>query len=64
MLDIFSSPPFYTKYVHLPSETDPIPPHIYLNPRFHPFFEFADGAVDCSQINSAPSLDERETSRN
>jgi len=44
MLHIFSLPPFYTKYVHLPTADDPVPSHICNNPKFWPFFQDTLGA--------------------
>jgi hypothetical protein len=55
MLFVFSSPPFYTKHVHLPTEHDPTPPEIHNNPKYWPFFKNALGAMDGSHINSSPS---------
>jgi hypothetical protein len=52
MLSIFSSAPFYTEFVHLPTEETPIPPEVYFNPRFYPFFDGALGAIDGTQINA------------
>ena len=54
MLVIFSSPPFYTMYVCLPTAHDPVPPQIYNNPKFWLFFKDAIGAIDGSHIHSAP----------
>ena len=39
VLSTLSSPPFYTKYVYLPSDTTPIPDEIQNNSKFYPFFE-------------------------
>lgn len=64
MLIIFSSPPFYTKYVRLPTEFDPTPPQIRNEPKFWPFFKNAIGAIDGSHINSAPPASERPLCRN
>ena len=52
MLDIFSSPPFYSKYVKLPD--DSVPPKIRQNPKFWPFFKDAIGAIDGSHIHVSP----------
>jgi len=59
MLLIFSSPPFYTKYVCLPTTDDPVPPEIYNNPKFWPYFKDALGALDGSHIHSAPPASEQ-----
>ena len=64
MLMIFSSPPFYSKYVHLPTANDPTPPQIRNNPKFWPFFRNAIGAIDGSHIHSAPPASERPLFRN
>src|ERR1700753_1780836 len=59
-----SSPPFYSKYVYLPSETTPTPNKIKDNPKFYPFFSNALGAIDGMHINCCPSELERQTARN
>src|ERR1700733_7480152 len=64
MLFIFSSRPFYTKYVCLPSIDDPVLPEIRDNPKLWPYFKDAIGAIDGSHIHSAPPLSERSASRN
>ena len=64
MLTIFSSPPFYTTYVHLPTANSPTPIKICNNPKFWPFFKDALGALDGSHIHSAPPASERAFSRN
>ena len=46
MLGIFSSPPFYTDFVHLPDIHSPVSPYIAENPKFYPFFNGAIGALD------------------
>ena len=53
MLLIFSSKPFYSDSVWLPKINDPIFPYILNNPKFHPYFNGAIGAIngthfDCS----------------
>ena len=53
MVDIFSSPPFYTKYVHMPDD-DWIHTKICTNPHFWPFLKGAIGALDGSHIHVAP----------
>lgn len=64
VLAALSSPPFYTKYVYLPSETSPTPDEIKDNPKLYPFFEGALGAIDGTHINCCPSTLERPTARN
>lgn len=64
MLLAFSSPPFYTTYIHLPEEHEPTPAPIYNDPRYHPFLDHALGAADGSHIATAPPSEERSASRN
>lgn len=64
MLIIFSSPPFYPTYVHLPSVDAPVPHHIYNNPRFYPFFERALGAMDGTHIDATASAEDVQSLRN
>ena len=64
MLFIFSSPPFYTEYVHLPTIHDPVPSPILNNPKFWPFFKDALAAIDGSHIHCAPPALERAFYRN
>ena len=64
MLNTFSSPPIYSKYVKLPRADDPIPPTIHNNLKFYPFFEGAIGAIDGTHIACTPSADERDACRN
>jgi hypothetical protein len=59
-----SSPPFYTKYVYLPSEASPTPNEIKDNLKFYPFFYGALGAMDGTHINCCPSALERQTAHN
>jgi hypothetical protein len=54
MVIFFSSPPFYTTYVHLPTGEDPCPPEICHNSKFFPFFKDALGAIDGSHISCSP----------
>jgi hypothetical protein len=64
MLHIFSSPPFYTKYVQIPGVDDPVLPQIRNNPKFWPYFKDALAAIDGSHIHSAPPASERAFCRN
>ena len=64
MLFIFSSHPFYTKYVRLLTANDPVPPEIHNNSKFWPYFKDALGALDGSHIHSAPPAYERPANRN
>ena len=63
MLGTFSSPPFYTDYVHLPAAGDPIAPYIKNNPKFFPFFEDAVGAMDGTHFACSPTAAERAAAR-
>jgi DDE superfamily endonuclease len=63
MLTFFSSPPFYSKFVHLPSEATPTPPEIHDNPLFFPFFKNVLGAIDGTHINASVTATERQTAR-
>ena len=64
MVFIFSSPPFYTRHVRLPTADDPIPSKICKNSKFFPFFKDAIGALDGSHIHSAPPASEQGSFRN
>ena len=64
MLFIFSSPPFYSKYVQLPVASDPIPSQLCDNSKFWPFFQDAIGAIDCSHIPCSCPAHERANFRN
>ncbi|KIK77562.1 hypothetical protein PAXRUDRAFT_55532, partial [Paxillus rubicundulus Ve08.2h10] len=57
MLDIFSSPPFHTMYVQLPTGKFP-PQRIQNNPKFWPYFQNTIfGAINGSHIHaSAPAF--------
>jgi hypothetical protein len=63
MLGIFSSPPFYTNYVQLPSANKPIEPYIKDNAKFFPFFEDAVGAIDGTHFTCSPTAAERAAAR-
>jgi hypothetical protein len=64
MLLIFSSPPFYTRHVYLPTAEDAPSPRIRNSPKFWPYFKDAIGALDGSHIHSAPPASERFAHRN
>ena len=64
MVNIFSSPPFYTQHVQLPTAEECIPAHIRNNPKFYPFFKDALGALDGSHIQCAPPASHRALYRN
>lgn len=59
MVVIFSSPPFYTRHVRLPTPSDALSSSFKENPRFYPFFKDALGAIDGTQIPVQPPPDER-----
>ena len=58
MLDILSSHPFYTTYVHLPADDAPVSPQIRNNPKRWPYFKDAIGAIDGSHIHAFPPSSE------
>src|SRR5882762_616304 len=64
MLFVFSSHPFYTKHVHLPTADDPPSSTIHEKPKLWSYFKNALGALDGSHIHSASPLNERVASRN
>jgi hypothetical protein len=64
MVGIFSSEPFYTRYVKLPTDQDPPPDEIHNNLHFWPFFKDTIGALDGTHINCNPPSSERTLSRN
>jgi hypothetical protein len=51
MASIFSSPPFYTKYVRQPTASESPSPYIRNNPKLWPFLKKAVGAIDGSHIH-------------
>src|ERR1700722_9148007 len=61
MTIIFSSLPFYTKYVHLPEVDYATPIQIRHNLRFWPFFKDAVVVLDGIHILSSPPASERES---
>ena len=64
MLYTFASDPFYSDFVHQPRNTDPHSAYIFGNPKFHPFFENAIGAMDGTHFISSGSAEERALARN
>ena len=64
MVHIFSTPPFYTKYVKQVTPHDP--PALYLqdNSKLWPYFERALGAIDGSHIHLATPLFLHESCQN
>lgn len=64
MVVIFSSAPFYTAHVRLPTANDPTPAEILSNPKFYPFFKDAIGAIDGSHIHFSPTSYSRALYRN
>ena len=64
MVVIFSSPPFYTTHVQLPTAGSDVPPQIRHNPKFWPFFKDCLGAIDGSHIHLAPPAAARPSYRN
>jgi DDE superfamily endonuclease len=56
MVNIFSSQPFYTKYVKQPQSSATSASYLYGNPKLYLFFKDVIGAIDGSHIHlSAPS---------
>ena len=56
MVNIFSSQPFYTKYVKQPQSSATSTSYLHKNPRLYLFFKDAIGVIDGSHIHlSAPS---------
>jgi hypothetical protein len=53
MVHIFSSPPFYPKYVYQPTASDPPPSYLRDNSKLWPFFKGCLGAIDGSHIHLA-----------
>lgn len=54
MLFIFSSHPFYTTHVRLPTDSTPVSSEIRDNPKRWPYFKDAIGAIDGSHIHAYP----------
>ena len=59
MLDIFSSPPFYTDFVHLPKINTPVSKYIKDDPKFYPFFRGAIGALDGTHFDCSGTPEQR-----
>ena len=59
MLLIFSSKPFYSDFVRLPKINDPISPYILDNPKFHPYFDGAIGAIDGTHFDCSGTAQQR-----
>lgn len=64
MLGIFSSPPFYTNFVHLPDIHSPVSPYIAENPKFYPFFNGAIGALDGTHLDCLGTPEQHVIARN
>jgi hypothetical protein len=56
MIIIFSSQPFYNRYVQRSTADDPVSPKIYENGKLWPFFRGCLGAIDGSHIHISPPL--------
>lgn len=63
MLDFFSSDPFYTSSVRMPTADTPISVKITNDPRFH-FFSDCIGAVDGTHIRAFVPIEEHANMRN
>lgn len=64
MVVIFSSDPFFSRYVHLPSPYETSPHPFQQNRKLWPFFKDALGAIDGSHIPCAPRSATRGLYRN
>jgi hypothetical protein len=64
MLNIFSSNPFYTDFVHLPDINKPISKYITDNSKFYPFFSGAIGALDGTHFDCSGTPEQRAIARN
>jgi hypothetical protein len=56
MVQIFSSQPFYTKYIQQPSDYDESSHPLYNEKKLWPFFRHALGAIDGSHIHFLPPV--------
>ena len=56
MVEIFSSQPFYTKYICQPTSYDHSSHPLYHNKKLWPFFHHALGAIDGSHIHFSPPV--------
>lgn len=63
MLYIFSSPPFYNRWVRLPGVDEPVDPQISKSAKLH-FFKGALGAIDGSHIHLFAPAAQRGPFRN
>lgn len=59
----FVSPDFYRRHVISPTVQTPPPDHLKNNPRFWPYFNFVDSALDGTHFPWRPHSDERGMSR-
>ena len=57
---MLSSPPFYSKYIHLPNSNSPTPQEISSNPKYYPFFKDVIGALDGTHVPCSPLAEECE----
>ena len=63
MVKIFSSQPFYSKYIQQPSDDQSSHP-LYHNKKLWPFFQHALGAIDGSHIHFSPPAFSQAAYRN
>ena len=54
MTIIFSSQPFYNRYVQRSTPDDPVSPRLHENGKLWPFFQGCLGAIDGSHIHISP----------
>jgi len=56
MVEVFSSRPFYTKYIRQPTSYNQSSHPLYYNKKLWPFFQHALGAIDGSHIHFSPPV--------
>src|SRR5258708_19335948 len=61
---MLSSPPFYSKYIHLPNSNSLTPQEISSNLKYYPFFKDVIGALDGTHVPCSPLAEECEAYHN
>jgi hypothetical protein len=64
ILHVFSSPPFYTAYVALPTDSTPLSSIITSNLKFLPFFDDTLSAIDSTHIACTLAAEDQHATRN